>query len=45
MDSLYYFNDILADKINLDFKRALYDNIDWNQKMIALKGGVLARPR
>ena len=38
MDSLYYYNDILSDKISLDFKRSLFDIIDWNQKMIAIKG-------
>ena len=38
MESLFYYNDILLASINLDFKRALYDNINWNQKMIALTG-------
>lgn len=38
MDSLYYYNDIVANKINLDFKRSLYDSINWDQKMIAIKG-------
>ncbi len=38
MDSLYYYNDIISTKISLDFKRGLYDTINWNQKMIAIKG-------
>ena len=38
MDSLYYYNDILSAKINLDFKRSLFDTINWDQKMIAIKG-------
>lgn len=38
MDSLYYYNDIIAEKISLNFKRSLYDTINWDQKMIAIKG-------
>jgi len=38
MDSLYYHNDILSAKISLDFKRSLFDTINWDQKMIAIKG-------
>lgn len=38
MDRLYYYNDILADRISLNFKRSLFDTIDWDQKMIAIKG-------
>lgn len=38
MDSLYYYNDILSAKISLDFKRSIFDTINWDQKMIAIKG-------
>ncbi len=38
MEDLYYFNDIVSAKITLNFKRSLFDSIDWNQKMIAIKG-------
>lgn len=38
MDSLYYYNDIVSEKISPDFKRSLFDTIDWDQKMIAIKG-------
>jgi len=38
MDSLYYYNDIVANKISVDFKRSLFDTINWDQKMIAIKG-------
>lgn len=38
MDSLYYYNNIVAEKITLDFKRSLFDTINWDQKMIAIKG-------
>ncbi|HUZ57310.1 MAG TPA: AAA family ATPase [Hanamia sp.] len=38
MDSLYYYNDIVANKISADFKRSLFDTINWDQKMIAIKG-------
>jgi predicted AAA+ superfamily ATPase len=38
MDVLTYYNDILANEVNLDFVRGLYDSIDWNQKMIAITG-------
>ncbi|WP_028298948.1 ATP-binding protein [Olivibacter sitiensis] len=38
MESLFYYNDVMAANIGLDFKRALYDAIDWDQKMIAISG-------
>lgn len=34
MDALIYYNDILANEVNLDFVRGLNDAINWNQKMI-----------
>ncbi|HRQ51214.1 MAG TPA: AAA family ATPase, partial [Agriterribacter sp.] len=38
MEDLYYFNDIVSAKITPDFKRSLFDSIDWSQKMIGIKG-------
>jgi predicted AAA+ superfamily ATPase len=38
MDSLYYYNDILSATIRQDFKRSLFDTINWDQKMISIKG-------
>jgi len=38
MDALIYYNDILANELNSNFVRGLYDSIDWNQKMIAITG-------
>ncbi|ODS79441.1 MAG: hypothetical protein ABS46_15815 [Cytophagaceae bacterium SCN 52-12] len=38
MESLFYYNQILAARISLDFKRALYEAVNWNQRMIAISG-------
>lgn len=38
MDNLFYYNDILGEKVNFDFRRSLYEQMDWSQKMIAIKG-------
>jgi hypothetical protein len=38
MDSLYYYNNIIAEKITGNFRRSLFDIINWDQKMIAIKG-------
>ena len=38
MDTLYYYNDIVSNKISLDFTRSLFDKINWDQKMIAITG-------
>jgi hypothetical protein len=38
MDSLYYFNEIISSRVQNEFRRSLFDTIDWNQKMIAIKG-------
>ncbi len=38
MESLYAYNNILSASIRQDFTRSLYDKINWDQKMIAIKG-------
>ncbi len=38
MESLFYYNQILVSRVSLDFKRALYEVVNWNQRMIAISG-------
>ena len=38
MDSLYYYNDIIANSIKIEFTRSLFDSINWNERMIGIKG-------
>ncbi|MFD2538838.1 hypothetical protein [Sphingobacterium chuzhouense] len=38
MDTLLNFQDILLQSVTNDFRRYLHEKINWNQRMIGIKG-------
>ena len=38
METLIHFQDILLQSVNNDFRRYLHEQINWNQRMIGIKG-------